>query len=605
MRNREYKAFFSGSLFKKLLTSYLWLIVLPVILIGWISFKASEEILLTKISESNKQTIIQIEHNIKTLQDQATAIVNMITLNISLEPHLKETRANPYEELTNRTYIEQNMLQASLAFDWMQFDSFIVGTNGQVYTQNEIGGGYYTDRLKILRNNPNLRQRKDQIWWSGSQTSLFMKRQNEHVINASKLLINPYTLQEYGLFVLSVREESLKQIYKDSIGLSGSFYIIDRDGRYVTHSQQELTGQEVDAKTLQQLAAYKHPGDVFSFNDHTTITTVRYLEALEWMMVRSDSVESLFKEVTGLSRLILLMTVSLVIVSIVAAVWISRRIAMPLIRLNQRLQTFKLTGVSAASARVPTGVNELALLTTEYEQMIMKLEQTVHALVLNQEGKRQAELHALQAQINPHFLYNTLNSIKCLVWIDKTELIEPTINSFVKLLQMTIQRKDDEITLREEYACLEHYAYIQEIRLARSIKLRAFVSEEIWQYRIPKLLLQPIVENAIFHGIERMPEDTEAIISVYAASYHDDIRIEIADNGVGMNNAEEKEKRGHNGHHQFSGIGMSNVHERLQMNYGEQYGLSVRSKPGQGTTVTLTLPKRTAELRAKGEEWLD
>jgi two-component system sensor histidine kinase YesM len=588
-----------GSLFKRLVASYIWLIIVPVALIGWMSFKASEEVLMTKISESNRQTMNQIDRNIRTLLDQVTAVANMNNLNQSLEPYLSKKFFDPYEELSGRAIIEKNMLQVSLAFDWMQFESFMIGKNGQIYSQNDINGGVNSERLLQLQKEPQIRVFPDQIMWTGTQASYIKNQEQMKVFNAVKLLYNPYNHSEYGIFVLSVKEDSLHRIYRDSIGSDATFFIIDQEGRYITHSKGELVGQQADSELINELASSKETSGISSIYADNILTSVKYLETPGWTLVMKVSVQSLFKDIQGLSRSILLMTLMLVGISIVAAVWISRRIAMPLIRLNQRIQSYRLTGGTMQESRTYPEVNELVLLTTEYEQMVTKLENTIDELVRNQEGKRVAEWNALQAQINPHFLYNTLNSIKCLVWVNKTEYIEPTINALVKLLQMTIQRSEDEISLSEELACLEYYVYIQEIRLSRKIILRAFVDEELWSCHIPKLLLQPIVENAIFHGIERKPEEEgEAIITLYAATYLNDVRIEITDNGIGMDVGQLDERNKEDAErpkYQFSGIGMKNVHERLQMNYGDHYGLSVHSIQGQGTTVTLTLPRRIAE----------
>lgn len=599
MLRKVSKMFAIRGLFGKLVASYMWLIIIPVASIGWISFKASEQILMNKISESNRQTMNQIEWNIKTLLDQVTAIVNMNNLNQNLEPYLTSVSTNPYEELSNRDKVEKSLLQVSFAFDWLQFQTFIIGKNGEIYSQSGVNVKVSQEQILELQNEPKIRANPDEMMWTSVQDSFLKDKDNMKAINAVKLLYNRFNYAEYGVFVLSVTEESLLRIYRDSIGEDATFFILDQEGRYITHSQRDLVGERADEALIKELSDSKNTPDKSTIYSDETLTSIKYLENPGWTVVMQVSVQSLFKDVRGLSQTILLMTLLLLGLSIVVAVWISRRIARPLILLNHRLQNYKLSGGGRKDNSEKRKVNELVLLTTEYEQMVFKLESTIHELVRNQEEKRVAEWNALQAQINPHFLYNTLNSIKCLVWINKTEYIEPTINALVKLLQMTIQRSEDEITLREEMTCLEHYVYIQEIRLSRKVIFRAFVDEELWNSRLPKLLLQPIVENAIFHGIERKPEDGEvAMITLYAASYLDDMRIEITDNGIGMDVAklqEPTEDEPKRDQHQFSGIGMKNVHERLQMNYGRYYGLSVSSIVGQGTTVTLTLPKRVEE----------
>ncbi len=589
----------SGSLFNILVVNYMLLIILPVSLIGWISFKVSEELLTARISESNRQTINQIERNVRTLLDQATAVVSMNYLNHNIEPYLTRTYTNPYDEIIDRAVVEKSMLQMVLAFDWLQFESYIIGKNGLVYSPDDISESGDADMRRMFANGAEIRKGADQIWWSGIKDSKLKNKAHQKVFEAVKVLSNPYNRLEYGMFVLSIKEDSLFRIYRDSLGSDMTFFILDQDGRYVTHSRRDQVGKPAAPALAEQIGSARENSGITTIYGENALSSMKYLEGPGWTLVMTVSTHSLFRDVRGLSHSILWMGILLVGISIVAAVWISRRIAMPLIRLNQRLRAFRVTGDAVQAKAAQPKVNELVLLTTEYEQMVMKLEHTVHELVRNQEEKRAAEWSALQAQINPHFLYNTLNSIKCLVWTHKTEYIEPTINALVKLLHMTVQRNEDEITLREEYACLEHYVYIQEIRLSRKIVLKAVVEDHLWNCSLPKLLLQPIVENAIFHGIERKPEaEGEAIITLYAASDLDDVTIKIADNGVGMNLEQldkPHDKKDRHAGNQFSGIGMNNVHERLQMNYGSRYGLSVHSVPAEGTTVTLTLPLRQAK----------
>lgn len=242
-------------------------------------------------------------------------------------------------------------------------------------------------------------------------------------------------------------------------------------------------------------------------------------------------------------------------------------------------------------------MDEITLLSREYEHIIDELEKTINDLIREQEEKRKAELQALQMQIKPHFLYNTINSIKCLLWAGKTELIEPTINALVNLLEQTISGKEELITLGEEIQCVKDYIYIQEIRSSHTIRLNVKIPEALQKCLVPKLLLQPLVENAIFHGFEPKQPSGKiwGTLSIYATAIGNTIQLEILDDGVGMEQStaeklllDDSQVRPR----RFTGIGVKNIQERIQLYFGKHYGLTIHSEPGVGTSVVITLPQK-------------
>jgi len=244
-----------------------------------------------------------------------------------------------------------------------------------------------------------------------------------------------------------------------------------------------------------------------------------------------------------------------------------------------------------------TITDEIAVLNKEYNNIITELEETIHNLITEHEEKRKTELHALQMQIKPHFLYNTLNSIKCLIWTGKTELIEPTINALINLLEQTISQKEELITLKEELRCVKDYIYIQEIRSSRTIRLNIQIPKPLQDCRIPKLLLQPFIENSIFHGFE--PKDQSqsgsvwGTISIYCTSIGNDIQIEVLDDGIGMDQSTVDDLLTDDSQiisRRFSGIGVKNVLERIRLYFGPQYGLKIHSESNVGTSLIITLP---------------
>jgi two-component system, sensor histidine kinase YesM len=208
--------------------------------------------------------------------------------------------------------------------------------------------------------------------------------------------------------------------------------------------------------------------------------------------------------------------------------------------------------------------------------------------VLVQKQKRNAELAALQQQINPHFLYNTLTSIKFMVQQGGKEEAAETVNALIFLLQNTIGNISETITVRQEIDNLKSYVLINQKRYGERIRVNYFIEPECFEIQIPKLILQPFIENSFFHGFNKKSGGT---INVLVWQEGASLICEVLDNGDGMEvSADNKLPGTKRKQAMFSGIGVRNVDERIQLIYGKAYGVTISSKIGEGTKVRISLP---------------
>ena len=192
-------------------------------------------------------------------------------------------------------------------------------------------------------------------------------------------------------------------------------------------------------------------------------------------------------------------------------------------------------------------------------------------------------------QINPHFIYNTLASIKWLVLKGDKEKSSETINSFISLLQNTISETSETITVAQEIENLKNYVFINETRYGDNIKVNFHVLPNCNDYKIPKLILQPFIENAFFHAFT---ENTEGRIHVFISEKNNKLFCEIVDNGKGMNETQVSSlySSPSSKHKHFTGIGIKNVDDRIKLLYGNEYGVTIDSKINIGTTINIYLP---------------
>lgn len=258
----------------------------------------------------------------------------------------------------------------------------------------------------------------------------------------------------------------------------------------------------------------------------------------------------------------------------------------------QLLATMEDFGKGNYNARAKEeGIGELKSLNANFNIMADKLQKQMEEIRQNEREKQKMEKKLLQSQINPHFLYNTLDSI---IWMIRSEEYEGAgemVSSLAKFFRISLSQGKDMIPLGKELEHATSYLKIQNIRFKDKFDFKVEADPKLMKYLIPKLSIQSLLENAIYHGMEGMYEDGEIIISAYEEE--DTIKIDVADNGLGMtedkleyimNHQVVSSKRG-------SGIGVRNVHERIQLIYGKQYGITITSELDEGTTATITIPK--------------
>ncbi len=293
-----------------------------------------------------------------------------------------------------------------------------------------------------------------------------------------------------------------------------------------------------------------------------------------------------------MERLLLLLGFIMGLVSLTIAVAVYRKILTPLKHMNH------------AFVRLSEGTFDLEIPVTHYQEfqtlgdslckMSHQLQTLMEANILEEKEKSEAEIKALQAQINPHFLYNVLEGIKWMALTENVPHIAKAIVNLVDMLEFSCNINDKYIKLSQEIQFIRNYIDIQSLRYGGVIDVdyRIEEKEELMDCRILKFILQPIVENAILHGFAKNKFDGRIIIDGYVEE--NDLVLTIADNGIGM---EAPNKKG------FSGIGIMNIQKRLKMNFGAAYGLEIESRPGEGTCVRIRIPRvtETGEGGTEGE----
>ena len=266
---------------------------------------------------------------------------------------------------------------------------------------------------------------------------------------------------------------------------------------------------------------------------------------------------------------------------------VNRQITAPIIALTEKAKQFGKRDFSRAKP-VETNITELEILDDSFNEMTDHLSALIEKQIENERSLHQAELELLQAQINPHFLYNTLDSIAILAESDREEDVVNMITSLSTFFRNSLSEGEDIHSLRAEMAQAVSYLEIQQIRYSDILTYSMDIDEDVQDCLIPKLILQPLIENALYHGIKN--RRGRGLITITGGRKGSSILLQVRDNGIGMDS--ERLELLQNGIYQQKqgSFGLWNVHQRIRLYCGEPYGLSFESSPGVGTTVTVTLP---------------
>lgn len=266
---------------------------------------------------------------------------------------------------------------------------------------------------------------------------------------------------------------------------------------------------------------------------------------------------------------------------------LGRSIADPVEKLNDRMLEI---GGGNLTARDPveSNVHEVYNLGVGVEQMVNRMDNLMRESTEKQENLRKAELALLQAQINPHFLYNTLDTIIWLIEAEKSEAAEKMVSDLSDFFRHTLSNGKDIVSLEDERKQVTSYLQIQQVRYKDILNYSIDIDEEVLSKMLPKLTLQPLIENALYHGIKE--KRGGGTIKVRGARFGDEIIIKVVDNGAGISPERLQElRRAMNGEERV-GFGLVTVHERLRLFFGEKAGLEVTSTIGEGTVITIHIP---------------
>jgi two-component system sensor histidine kinase YesM len=401
--------------------------------------------------------------------------------------------------------------------------------------------------------------------------------------------------KELGILEINISEKKLANIYKNNlVNSAGEFFLVDGENRIISSLDRNRLYRPMDAGIFRKIvgSSKKYGYFINTLRQGKVLVTYYRLDKTQWFLVNYVPLADLFKEIRAMRFQILpSMILSFLVFSLLTVVFVEKFLS-PL--KDVRKVMHKLQNGNFDVRLEPRGNDEIGLLGASFNQMSEKLRDLMNQVYLVRIKQKEAELNALQAQINPHFLYNTLDTIYWMSRMEKAPETSQLIQAFSKLFRLSLNQGKEFTTVENELAHLNHYILIQKKRYEELIRFSVDAAGETLGLPVIKLILQPLVENAIYHGIEPKGVPGEIRIRIYRDA--DLLIYEVSDDGAGTDAAKIQavletpldQKSGF-------GFALKNVNDRIRLYYGDAYGIVFQSAPGRGTTVTVKQPIRKGD----------
>lgn len=405
------------------------------------------------------------------------------------------------------------------------------------------------------------------------------------------------THEVIGFIIIDLDSRTMSQLsHTNDISKGGYFFIVDQAGKPIFIPN---TASLLEPESIRPLLNGTEDHMTLTLEGKSLFVFASPLATAGWGLIGVIPLQSVAAEAGSIRQLIVVSVVLSIAFAITLHYFITRRLTRPIRRLKKNMQ---LAASGHLEAKVtPEGSDEIADLGTSFNTMLVQIRYLLNQRIKEQQAMKKAELRALQAQINPHFLYNTLESIIWMAEAGKKEHVITLVQSLSRLFRISLSQGKDWIPVAKEVEHLQSYLTIQQMRYRDILNYEINVSPEILEYSILKMTLQPLVENALYHGIKnKRGQGSIRIEGRLDSNSH--LIFTVEDNGVGM--SEERleqlvkqldvsEPPEQTGNEVSGGFGLYNVHQRIHLYYGEVYGVRVESIHQEGTRVTVRVPCRT------------
>ena len=587
-------SFKNMNLMPKLIIAYLSSILVPLLLFGSILYLISIREIEVEMRNLSFQSVRQVSKIFDEYISQIDTISLMPYIDKSLEQYLLSTSGintqiyaekYPNQGIDKVQNFLENLMKVKNDIDFVS----VISLNGNITSNSRYGivkpqFDFFNDQLyKELRESTGektvLPVHKSSFW--------FAPRKN--IFSIGRRILD-FTEGFYiGYILIDCNEAVFERICGGiNIGKSGYILIADKNGDLLYSSKKGYDGSET-REILRKTVGKKKVNSVEDIGVNKLILVSDASEYSGSTVVGVIPYEEILQRVKGIKIIFMSLYIICIILVFVFSILISKGVTKPIRNLQNVMKT-----VEKGNTDIRVSIhsyNEIGELSHSFNQLMEKINFLLTSIKSIEIKKREAELDALKSQINPHFLYNTLESIRMMAVIDDNCAIARAIESLANLLRYNIRERKDIVDVKDEIEQVKNYIYLLKMRYEDKFEVVYDIDEHLLQFKTIKFTLQPIIENAIHHGIEK--KGGKGLLRLSVKKTMDNLIFEVQDNGMGIEKRKLDELKDYiksYGGDGMKSIGLKNVNERAMLYFGERYGLSIESNLAEGTCVRLTIP---------------
>lgn len=567
---------------------FLPILIGSILVITMLANSISTEIVIKGATTDVVKDLKLIETNIRSLTNEAESSANSIIININGD--VKFDRVDP-STIKDISDVRSSLLEAKILFSRVEDTTFVDDQGAyitSIISRNIFTVGNIKD-TKFFKSIEDI----DSIggWILDGSNSVLSSTSEEFRLTYVKSIRNLNNASDIGYAVINVNENTLFDVYKSiSESREITYRILDENNQILSSVNRDEIQEIYDLDNLEKVNngsenAYMVDGKVTLVNQVAVIGT-------PWKVVSMITLDELTKEVDRMTKTLFAFGAAVILLAFLSTLKLSNTITEPIIKLSKHMKNLK-DGKLSKYEGDQRG-DEIGTLNTSFNKMIDRNDSLLKQRDENEKKKREYELALLQSQIKPHFLYNTLDIINRLAALDrKKEVIKATKN-IADFYRIALSKGDEIISIAREIELIEKYLYIQLIRYPDICEFKMRLEDDVLKESIPKFSLQPLIENAIYHGLKE--NDDDGVITITGHIEEDVVILEVTDNGVGMTQDKiNSVLRRSNEPSLQKPYGMYNSDERLKLYYGQDFGLSIESEVGIGTTIRLRIGKHRKE----------
>lgn len=575
-----------NSMVVKIVLSVVVGIILAVFSVTAIIVNLSEDIFVNTYGKSQEKVFLQIEKELNHYHENLSKIIDSVEVSWAFRIYFSDKEMNSTRTFRNFYKMDEDLKNA-IPTNISDVSVMLVGLNEKTYLNREET--IISSAKEILESDVSKKamEKKGSIVYQYADSGFTSTTRNTPVVMAAKALCYPESGEMYALIYVTMKEEDMEKFYQHFTSEYANFYMTDSQGKIISTNQKGVLENKLGKNLRVAEKEEKLRCDAME-NGKEVIVLQKYLPYYNYTMYGViDSRNALGR----LYNIPMLWGVCAAIAMgvIIATYFFVKQTTKPLSVLVNKMANARNEKYDGQIE--VTGSYEIQELTSTYNAMLEDLNRYIEELMNVQKEKRKAEISALQMQINPHYVYNTLASIKWLIYQGEIEKSTKAIDAFISLLRSTIGNTDEYTTVEKEIENLKNYVFINNTRYGDKVQVEYFVNFGCEECQIPKMILQPFVENAFFHAF---PYERKGKITILVRKLDDNLQIQIIDDGVGIDQKRLKEiSEGNTKTEHFTGIGVNNVDDRLKLLYGSQYGILIESEENKGTRITVCIPVKS------------